>query len=315
MKVGIVICSSADLPSSFIKTNDVTVMPIRVNYKDHTDIDVRDSKATQKFYKKYLIDKNLHAETEPLSADEMAEWFLENIVTKYDRVIALTLTAKRSVTYANMMEASHEILQKYRQKRRDAGIEGPFALRVIDTKNLFTGEALVAYETIRLIRGEKLSFEKVFPKIEAITNHAYGHLVPEDLYYWRNVGRKKGDKSLSAIKYLVASGFDIKPIVTCYRGESYSEEKVKGFDAAVGKLLQDATDAIDKGLHIPAICMSYAGDPAVITKREVYKDFVVHAHKNGVKHSMAIMSITAGINLGPGSFSIAYAPIKTSKEG
>ncbi len=308
MKIGIVICPSADLPDSFIKANDVTVMPIHLNFKDHSSVDIRDPKVTQNFYKQYLIDKDLHAETEPLSSDEMAEWFLEKLVTKYDRVIALMLTSKRSTSYANMMEASNIVLQKYRQKRKEAGVDGPFALRVIDTKNLFTGEALVAYETIRLIRGKNLSFEKMFPRIEAITNYTYGHLVPEDLYYWRNVGRKKGDKSLSAIKYMVATGFDLKPIVTCYRGESYSEEKVKGFDAAVAKLLQDATEAVDKGLHIPAVCMSYAGDPSVITKRQVYKDFIAHVGKNSIKHSMAIMSITAGINLGPGSFSIAYAP-------
>lgn len=310
MNIGIVICSSADLPMSFIKANDLNVMPISLKFPDGEFIDTRDPVTTQEFYKKYLSNKDMDAESDSYSIENITDWFLDELVLKYDRVLVLCLMSTRSPIYADATKASFAILNGYRQKRRDAGIKGSFSLRVIDTKSLFTGEAILAHEAVRLIKEEGLSFDKLRPAIEELTKHTYGFLVPNDLYYLRNRGRKKGDKSLGAMKYLLAKSLDIKPIMCAHQGNTYAHDKGKGFDDTVSKLFEQAKTAIDNGLRVPLVCMSYAGDPNVITSRADYKDFVQHAEKNNIQHTMAVMSTTAGINLGPGAFSLAYATIE-----
>ena len=55
--------------------------------------------------------------------------------------------------------------------------------------------------------------------------------------------------------------------------------------------------------------MSYAGDPHEITSREDYKSLIAYAKDKGMEHTMSVMSITAGINLGPGTIALGYATI------
>jgi len=236
MKIGVVVNSSADLPRSFIEANDINIMPISLVFSDGEFIDARDPDATQEFYRKYLADKDLHAETGPYSVNQIKNWFLDELVLKYDRVLVLTLTSTRSPIYDNAVKASFAILRGYRQKRREAGVKGSFSLRVLDTKNLFCGEAIIAYEAVRLIKEEKLAFDKLRPRIEELTNHTYSYLVPNDLYFLRNNARKKGDKSLTAFKYVMAKTLDVKPIMCAHKGDSFVHDKGKGFDETVTKL-------------------------------------------------------------------------------
>ena len=309
MKIGVVICSSADLPRSYIQANDLNIMPISLHFEDGEFVDNRDAEATQEFYKKYLANKDMNGETAPFTVNQIKNWFLDELVLKYDRVLVLTMTSSRSPINENAIKASFAILRGYRQKRRDAGIKGSFSLRVIDTKSLFTGEAIIAHETVRLIKEEKLPFDKLRPRIEELTKHTYGFLVPNDLYYLRNVARKKGDKSLGLMKYMLAKSLDIKPIMCAHQGETFAHDKGKGFDETVSKLFDQAKQAVDDGLRVPVVCMSYAGDPNVITSRPDYKSFIKHAEKNDIQSTMSVMSTTAGINLGPGAFSLGYATI------
>ena len=181
MKVGVVICSSADLPRSYIQANDLNIMPISLRFEDGEFVDNRDPEATQEFYKKYLANKDMHGETAPFTVNQIKNWFLDELVLKYDRVLVLTMTSSRSPINDNAIKASFAILRGYRQKRRDAGIKGSFSLRVIDTKSLFTGEAIIAHETVRLIKEEKLPFDKLGPRIEELTKHTYGFVVRNDL--------------------------------------------------------------------------------------------------------------------------------------
>ncbi len=307
MRIGIVVCSSCDLPESFIKENDIQIMPVSLKFKDGEFIDTRDPVATQTFYKKYLEEKDLEGETSSMSVKRISNWFLDELVLKYDRVLVITMTKNRSPVFENATKASFGILSGYRQKRRDAGLKGSFALRVIDSTNLFTGEAVIAYEAARLKREKIISFDKWRSYIDKIAKHTHGFLVPNDLYYLRNVARKKGDKQLTATKYFLAKTLNIKPISSANQGETKIHDKAKGFDQAVSKLLAQAKNAIDEGLLVPIICMSFSGNPKEITSRKDYQALIEYANKHNIEHTMSVMSITAGINLGPGTFSLAYA--------
>lgn len=307
LRIGIVICSSADLPSDIIIDNDINVLPINLKLKNSTFVDNRDPVMTQEFYNQYLKNKNLQVTSEPFSSDKITQWFLDELVLKYDRILLLTLASSRSTLHENVTQASFKILTQYKERRRAAGIKGSFSFRVLDTKNLFTGEAVIAHEVIRLLKEDKISFDKLRPHIEELTKFTYGFLVPNDLYYLRNVGRRKGDKSVSAMKYVLGKTLDIKPIVTCNNGDSYSIDKVKGFDNAVNYQFTKAKEAIALGLLIPVVCMSYAGNINDITERHDYKEFVTYAEKYNIKTTITVMSTTAGVNMGPGAFSIGYA--------
>lgn len=307
MRIGIVISSSADLPLSFIKKHDINVMPITLKFGDEYFKDVRDPEDTKRFYEHYLANRNTHGVTEPFSVDEISDWFLNELVLKYDRVLVLCIMGSRSPIFENATQASFSILKGYREVRKKAGVSGSFSLRVLDSKNLFCGEAVIAYEALRLVKRENVSFADLRKKVEEMIAHTHGYLVPQDLYYLRNNARKKGDNSLPLMKYALAKSLDIKPIMTAFQGDTFPFDKARGFDTAIEKLFEHARRQVDKGLRAPVVCMSYAGDPSVFQKRADFKAFVEYLDKRAVNHTMAVMSTTAGVNIGPGSFALAFA--------
>ncbi|NTV38287.1 MAG: hypothetical protein HGA82_03810, partial [Anaerolineales bacterium] len=85
MRTGIVIDSACDLPQDYIQKYNIHIMPISLHLGYDLFRDVRDPEATQAFYRKYLTEKTLDAETAPFSVEQIKELFLDELVLKYDR--------------------------------------------------------------------------------------------------------------------------------------------------------------------------------------------------------------------------------------
>ncbi len=71
---------------------------------------------------------------------------------------------------------------------------------------------------------------------------------------------------------------------------------------------------MEKGLTCKTICMSYAGNPDVIRSMSGYKALEQAAERHGVKLLMTVMSTTAGINVGPGSFAVGFISDKMGRD-
>lgn len=312
MRVGIVIDSACDLPLSFIQQHNLQIMPINLVFGDEIFIDERNPDETIEFYKRYLKERNLDAQTQPFSVEQITNLFLDRLVLNYDRVLVITITGSRSQIFENATKASFAVLSGYKDRRTKAGVEGAFALRVVDSKTLFTGEAVLVHEAVRLLEEENVPFDRLRPAVDALSKHVHAYLVPNDLYYVRTRARKRGDRSIGLLSYAVGSALDIKPVLKAYRGDTFPVKKLQGFETAVSALFDIAMEAIDKGLETKVVAMSYAGNPEVIKQHPRYKEFSQHAHRHGIELMLSVMSTTAGINVGPESFSLAYI---SSKEG
>lgn len=307
MKIAVVIDSACDLPRSYIDKYGLNVLPIRLHFGDELFVDERDPQATLRFYKRYLNNPDMEAETEPPSVDEIKRLFLDKLVLEYDRALVITLSKSRSLTFENASQASYGVMNEYKKIREEAGNSNPFAMRVLDGKTLFTGQAVLVHETLRLIREEEMPLEKLRPAVEELSKKIYAHVIPEDLQYVYKRARKKGDRSVNWLSFKLGSALDMKPIIQMNQGESEAIKKIQGFDNAVRVLIDDTMEKIREGkLLTKTICMSYAGNPEVIKKHPKYMELVQLAKKSGVETMLSVMSTTAGINVGPGSFSLAY---------
>ncbi|MCB1919571.1 MAG: DegV family protein [Candidatus Competibacteraceae bacterium] len=306
MRTGIVIDSACDLPQTYIRQNNIYIMPISLHLGYDLFKDVRDPEATQAFYRKYLAEKTLDAETAPFSMEQIMELFLDELVLKYDRVLVITIAQTRSPIFANASEASYAILKQYRERRQKAGMTGSFYLTVLDSKTLFTGEGVLVHEAVRLLDEHNLSFSVLRGVIEQLSQQVYGYLVPEDLFYIRHRASKKGEKSIGLLGYHFGSLLDIKPIIGFHRGQSQAIDKERGFDRTLIKLFNIARQAIDRGLATRIVNTSYAGDPEVIRRKRAFVDFERYARERGIETLLSVMSTAGGINVGPGAFALAY---------
>ena len=307
-KIGLVIDSACDLPRSFIEQQGLEIMPVIMRFGNMTFKDMRDPEQTMDLYRRFVAVKDLEISTTPMSTKAIRDLFLDQLVLKYDRVLVITASSNRSPVFENATQASFMILSGYKERRRAAGLDEQFGLRVIDSKTLFTGQGVVVYEALRTIRSQDdIMFDKLRQHVESFSQHVHAYVIPQDLFYVRSRAHQKGDKSVGWFKYQIGTMFDIKPILRAHRGETGTVTSVRGYENAVRKLFQMAIAAIEGGLITKVVCMSYAGNPEEVKAFPGYEEFIQCAMGNKVETMLSVMSTTAGIHVGPGAFSLAYA--------
>ncbi len=304
MRMGLVVDSGCDLPKSFIEENNIILLPITINIDGDSIVDYREPDPSLDFYKNQIGDKGHNAESAPFTTEQIKSLFLEQLVIDYDFVICETIMRTRSPIFENATKASFGILNGYKPVRKAAGVEGPFSLRVVDSKNLFAGQGVLAAETVRLMKSG-MPANDIRLNIEKLTAYTFAYGVPPDLYYIHSRAKKKGDKSVGWLSATLGSALDIKPIICAHNDDTKPVAKIKGWENAVHTVFKNVTQLVRSGKLIsPYVCISYAGDPAVIDTLPGYADFEQAAKAHDVEILKTLMSVTGGVNLGPGTLTV-----------
>jgi DegV family protein with EDD domain len=306
MRMGLAIDAACDLSQDFLMQHNIAVMPITVIVDRETFMDKRDPAEMERFISKRLGSRSHSAETEPCPVEEVKKLFLEKLVIEHDCVFCLTITSTRSPIYEHVNKASFGILKNYRQVRDGAGVPGPFMMRVIDTRNLFSGAAPAIYQAVRMIAAGE-SPAVIRERLLHIANHSYAYMLPRDLYYIRARAKKKNDRSVSLFSAMLGSALDIKPLLRCFRGETGPVGKVRGFEHGAEALFTYAAKRVRAGLLVPVVCVSYGGDLAVLGKLPGYAGLHAACEECGVELMEAPMSITGMVNVGEGAVTLGLA--------
>lgn len=306
MRVGIVVDSACDLPQDFIREHNIVLLPITVRIGEAVLADHRDEEATLSFLHAHVAEHGAEAETIAFSVNQIRDLFLGKLVIDYDHVFCLTITKTRSPIYDNAMQASFAILNDYKPVRQAAGHNWPFALRVLDTQNLFAAQAVMAVEAVRL-REAGAGVQQMRERLETLAGNLHGYLVPRDLYYLRARARHKGDRSVGLLSAALGSALDIKPILHGHRGETSPVAKVKGFDGAVAKLFEFAGNRVRSGLMTPTLCLSYGGELSDLHALPGYDKLRATCQEHGVTVYESVMSLTGMVNVGKGAVVVGFA--------
>ena len=305
MRIGVVADATCDLPQEFLQEHRVGILPVAIHLGDEVVNDVRDPDVTLKFYNEQLAAKGLDAHTVPFTAEQIREKFLSDIVLEYDYVFCVTITATRSAIFENATKASFAILNDYKNARARQGVSGPFALRVVDSKSMFCGTGVLAAEAAKLARAGVGSNE-IRKRLDELRENIVGYMVPNDLYYIRNRGIKKGEKSIGLLTYAIGSALDIKPVILCYRGETQPVAKVRGYERAVEKMFRHVAAELRRGIGTQHLCISYGGPVADVARLPGYDDLAKAAREHKIEILVSIMSATAAVNTGGGCVAIAW---------
>ena len=305
MRIGVVADATCDLPLDFIRDHRIGMLPIAIRLGDETLVDERDPELTLKFYTEQLATKGLSAETMPFTAEQIREKFLANIVLEYDYVFCITVTSTRSAIFENATKASFAILNDYKSVRAAQGISGPFALRVVDSKQMFCGTGVLTAEAAKLAKAG-VNPNDIRKRLDELRDNIVGYMVPNDLYYIRTRGAKKGEKSIGLLTYAIGSALDIKPVICSYRGATEPVAKIRGYERAVEKMFGFAANQIRRGINTQHLCISYGGDPQLIAGLPGYGNLAKTAREHGIEILASIMSATAAVNTGGGCVAIAW---------
>lgn len=313
MRIGLVVDSACDLPLDYLERNGIHLLPITVRIGQAVLADHRNEEATLQFLNTHLAERGFEAETTPFSVQQIRDLFVSQFAIEYDYVFCMTITKTRSPVYENVNQASFAILNDYRPVRSAAGINTPFALRVIDTLNLFAAQGITAVEAVRM-RDAGEPAPKIRTWLEHLALHTHGYLIPRDLNYLRARTRVRGDRSVSFLSATLGTALDIKPVLHCNRGETGPVAKIKGYENAAQKLLEftarKAGAGSGEGLLTPTVCLSYGGDLAELRALPGYERLVDTCREHNVELFESVMSLTGMVNVGKGALVVGFAAEK-----
>ena len=306
MRIGIVVDSACDLPGDFLHEHRIEILPITTFVDNDTFVDNRDPAVRQRFLDNDLGARSHAAETEPFSVEEIRDLFLRRLVVDYDCVFCITIASSRSGIHANASKASFAILTDYRPIRRDAGVSGPFLMRVIDSENLFAATGVTAVEAVRL-RESGMNPGQMRERLEYIAHNTFGYMIVRDLYYMRARAQKKGDRSVGWFSAALGTALDIKPLLRGYRNTTSPVAKVRGFDHGAETLFAYAEKRVRAGLLTPTVCVSYGGKLDELDALPGYASLKQTCAGHGVEVFEAPMSVTGMVNVGTGAVTIGFA--------
>lgn len=306
MRIGLVVDSACDLPPSFIREHNIVILPISIRVKDKVFVDERDPDATLAFYRDHMSNAS-GGETAPFTVDQIKSVFLNRLVIDFDYVFCLTIASTRSEIHENAQQASFGILSEYKSIRVKAGVEGPFALRVVDSQTLFSGQAVLAIEVARMIREGALP-NRIRQRIDELIPQIYGYMLPNSLYHLRARAQKKGDKSVGWLKYAMGSALDMKPLIRALRNDTGPVTTLRHFEDGAYRCFQFLIRLIrEEKLLTPCICLGFSGDLHELEELPGHAELCSAAAESGVTIYTSIMSITGGINVGEGALAFATA--------
>jgi DegV family protein with EDD domain len=306
MRIGIVADSAVDLPADFIERENITILPVTVQIGQAVLADVRNEQATLNFLTGETAARAFEAETTPFTVQQVHDLFLGKLVLDYDYVFCITTTRTRSGIYDNAMQASYTILNGYKAVRAASGNNTPFALRVVDSQNVFAGAGIPVIEAARL-RAAGEAPPKIRARIENLNADTHAYMVPPDLHYLRNRIKKRGDKSVSFLSATLGTALDIKPILHCNKGETGPVAKVKGFNAACEKLFDFAARRVAAGLLTPTMSLSFGGELEEMRALAGYERLRAACAEHNIELLESFMGLSGLVNVGKGALVVAFA--------
>lgn len=306
LRTGIVLDSSIDLPRAFLDRERIVVLPISIQIGSASITDDRDPRVALGFIDGAGKARTATARTTPLSVDAIRDLFLSRLVLDYDFVFCITLTRSRSALYDNALQACEAVSSHCKPMRAAAGDPSPFALRVVDSQNMFAAAGIVAVEAARL-RAAGEDAPRIRQRLEQVAECTHGYMLAPDIQYLRRRIRQRGDRSVGLWNAMAGDLLDLKPILHCHRGETGTVARIRGFDAAAERLFDHVASHVTAGLLTPVVTLGYGGALEALHALPGYARLrdVCHAHR--VELLESVMSMTGMVNVGRGALVAGFA--------
>ena len=279
-KIAIVTDSTADLPKEFVKTGNITVVPLKVNFQDKSYTEGVDI-TNKEFYEKLEQSEALPTTSQPSPAD-FIEKYNELISEGYDSIIGIHISDKMSGTRQSALIAGQEL---------DDSLKN---FRAFDSKQVSAGTAVIVAAAAESVAKGK-SFEDVCMDIEAAIENARLFALVDTLKYLEKGGR------IGKARAIVGSLLNIKPVLTTVDGEIVDKDKVrtrkKGFQMLVDLVREQKN--VQNELRI-AICHSQIPEEAQKLEETLCQEL-------GVKvEFIAEIGSVVGTHIGPGALFISF---------
>ncbi len=272
--------SACDLPLSFFKENDVTLIPLHVllddrEYEDIVEIDSRE------------VYEAIRQGKQPKTSQVSPELFMQlwgELAASGEDGIYIAFSSELSGTYSTAVMMQEQI----RQENPD------FNLVIIDTKCASLGLGLLVKEAVRL-RSDGASTDEIEREIKALAKRMEHLFTVEDLDYLAKGGR------VSRASAFIGGILNIKPLLHVENGKLVPFEKHRGRKKVIRRMLELMAERGDR-LAQQTIAISHSDDETIALE---LKDAIIERFQPKEVEVYMIGSVI-GAHVGPGTFSVYF---------
>lgn len=300
----VIVDSACDLPERVVHSGAVEVLPLTLILEGTPVRDVFNAAERLEMLRNGDLDIKRNVDTSPATREQIIQFLVSRVLPQHDFAVAQTVARARSNQYEMWQEVNTTFAASYRKYRKT---DRNFTLRIMDSGTYFTGQGLMALNTIYQSQ-QGLSHRELLENSKRLANHIHSYSAPVDLKYLRERARKRGDRTISLLNATLGKALNISPVVFGGQNRTEAVGKVKGHENAVARIAQHAMQAIERGLQTPLISIAYAGPLEDLRPYSAVTELREFAQAHGVKVALSVATITSIIHMGPGTFSLALAP-------
>lgn len=276
--IKIITDSSADVPDSFAKKYNISVMPMVLTFGEESFFD-RVNISNGQFYERLT-----HSEEFPQTAYPPLGLYkdaLDKAVAAGEEIIVITISSALSGCFqaVNLLAAEYDYDK----------------ITVVDAKSTTATQGAVVLEVARLVE-QGLGYEDVLAKIPSIVDRAEGYGAVSNLEYLAKGGR------MNTATAKIATALNVKPIIEIvHDGTLDCCHKTRGM-VKVQRYMLDRVAGDGTDYSKSTIFVGHINDPeaaekwaAALTEKFGVGEIIIHE-----------ISATVGAHLGPGCIGFFY---------
>ncbi len=292
-RIRLVVDSGCDIPKATLDRYGIGLLPGIVSINGEIQQDRRDPDVTQAVYNANALSLKNECHTDTPSVRDIQQW-LNELGEGYDSLLVQTISRTTSPFFETVNQSSSGVTSA--------------KCRLIDTKTTLTGQAVLALHTAGLLKKEP-PMSKLIRAIEQLTRQVYSYAIPADLVYLRERAAKKGVEQIPWFKANLGKLLGMTPIVESHQDRQW----ILGTSKGINRSLQRVVDRLEElmvqnKLSSPFICASIAaGNVSALSEFEQVERLAELARRHDKKFIRSAMSLAGGVNLGPGSVTLAFA--------
>lgn len=218
-KIKIITDSSSDIPQRYIDELDIAMAPLTVDIDGELFLD-RVEITSKEFFDKLAVCKNF-PKTALAGPDMFLKEYQKAKEEGYDSAVVITIAAVASGTYQAAKIAA-EMMKE----------EAPeFEVTVVDSQVLCYAVGLPVIEAAKLAK-QGATLQEILDRIRYVLLHFNAYFTVDSLEYLKKGGR------ISAVKAMLGTMLDLKPILTLKDGLVVQVENVRGEKKAMSRMVE-----------------------------------------------------------------------------
>lgn len=304
----IVADTACDLPQSWLDYHEIVVAPRRIPAASGELAETREPSTLARQLEQLLLIAATTVETKPASPAVVRDTIQRRLRRGTTGVLVITGSARRSKFYRYAIAAVQSLVLIHTKVRRTIDPGGP-ALRgwVIDSLNAPTGCGLLLTEAVRLREGGAPA-GSIVQSLNEFRRHVHTFTVPGQLEFIARTARVIEKQPIPLWQQHLAELLSLVPVLHLQEDRMRVTRRVRRGMRGLGAVLELCQRALENGsLLSPTMVVSYAGPLEQLESLPQFALLRTQCTRQQVTLSVAPMSMTGALMLGPGALSVSFA--------